>query len=221
MDIREKYRELFNKWKVEKDNNSNKASNSKNKAIGIIITFGIIFLLSIFLFIVNYRLGCLLFVVNLITFFIGMAFTPIGKRKDIDGMMKKSIIQLLSTELNVSVPNIEYELNNVFRGHKELQGHEEIEIYYVGKSKRQRPILVEDWFWNEEKFIVVYDVLGKKFKKNIREEQKADLQVENLKLRNEGLEIDNSMKKTWECAYCGNINMGTEMNCIKCGASRK
>ena len=78
----------------------------------------------------------------------------------------------------------------------------------------------DNWWLTNESADVIENALNQKYKRTANEETKADLHIENLKLQNESLEIDNTQKKFWVCSFCGNTNRGDDMSCIKCGGTR-
>jgi hypothetical protein len=66
----------------------------------------------------------------------------------------------------------------------------------------------------------VYNILSRKFKQESYTDSTMDLNLENLKLQNESIDIDNKQKRFWRCDYCNNMNRAEEMKCLGCGAAR-
>ena len=76
-------------------------------------------------------------------------------------------------------------------------------------------------FWqNVDCINGVQDLLSRKFKGIDFDNKSHDLKLENLKLQNESIAIDNNQKKFWTCQFCGNINRADDMSCLKCGGIR-
>ena len=76
-------------------------------------------------------------------------------------------------------------------------------------------------FWqNVDCINGVQDLLSRKFKGIDFDNKSQDLKLENLKLQNESIAIDNTQKKFWTCQFCGNMNRADDMSCIKCGGIR-
>ncbi len=76
-------------------------------------------------------------------------------------------------------------------------------------------------FWqNVDCINGVQDLLSRKFKGIDFDNKSQDLKLENLKLQNESIVIDNTQKKFWTCQFCGNMNRADDMSCIKCGGIR-
>ena len=76
-------------------------------------------------------------------------------------------------------------------------------------------------FWqNVDCINGVRDLLSRKFKGIDFDNKSQDLKLENLKLQNESIAIDNTQKKFWTCQFCGNMNRADDMSCIKCGGIR-
>ena len=80
--------------------------------------------------------------------------------------------------------------------------------------------LKDSWYTSEEQLEVIDKALARKYKKQSNEDITSDLQLENLVLKNKSIAIDNDQKKFWKCDYCENVNHGTDMKCINCGAVR-
>lgn len=82
------------------------------------------------------------------------------------------------------------------------------------------PQFKTDWWKHNDNVDVIENALDQKYRRNSTEVKASELHIENLKLQNESLEIDNSQKKFWVCTFCGNTNRGDDMSCIKCGGIR-
>lgn len=82
------------------------------------------------------------------------------------------------------------------------------------------PDMKNDWWCVQGKIDVVCTALSRKYQRTANDMAKSDLEVENLKLQNESIAIDNVQKKFWTCQFCGNMNRADDMSCIKCGAIR-
>ena len=82
------------------------------------------------------------------------------------------------------------------------------------------PQFKKDWWKYNDSVDVIENALEQKYRRHLSEEKTTELHIENLKLQNESLEIDNSQKAFWVCSFCGNTNRGEDMSCIKCGGIR-
>lgn len=82
------------------------------------------------------------------------------------------------------------------------------------------PDMKNNWWCVQGKIDVVCTALSRKYQRTANDLAKSDLEVENLKLQNESIAIDNVQKKFWTCQFCGNMNRADDMSCIKCGAIR-
>lgn len=109
------------------------------------------------------------------------------------------VITELCMQFNITPAQFEFDITPILNQHPELR----------------------EWWTSQEKIEVVVEALTRKYKRTYNELEKSDLEVQNLKLQNESIKIDNTQKKFWTCAYCGNYNPGLEMSCIKCGAARR
>ena len=73
---------------------------------------------------------------------------------------------------------------------------------------------------SDEDIDLIEKELKKKYEKQVVESELNQLKIENLKLQNESISIDNEQKKFWTCNFCGNMNRADDMSCIKCGGIR-
>lgn len=90
----------------------------------------------------------------------------------------------------------------------------------VNGMRHDEKIINYGFFKSLEHIKAVEDLLAEKFKKRVYTNDKQDLSLQNLKLKNESLAIDNAQKKFWVCNFCGNMNRSDDMSCIKCGGVR-
>lgn len=122
-------------------------------------------------------------------------------------------VAYLMTTLDISAEKFNFTLNDILKEHIEL---------------------ADCWWYNTDRVNVIKDELYKVLHIDKNNLEKSDLIVrkiqlqneglsidnEHMKLQNESLSIDNEQKKFWTCQYCGNMNRGEDMSCIKCGANR-
>lgn len=120
------------------------------------------------------------------------------KQTALINLLRQFVIAELCQQFSLSQYQIEYDLTPILNQHPELN----------------------EWWIDQEKIDVVVEALIRKYKRTYNELEKSDLQVENLKLQNESIAIDNIQKRFWTCTYCGNMNRADDMSCIKCGAIR-
>lgn len=113
-------------------------------------------------------------------------------------LLRKFVISELCQQFNISSYQIEYDLTPILNQHPEIR----------------------DWWTDQEKIDVIVEALVRKYKRTYNELEKSDLEVQNLKLQNESIAIDNTQKKFWTCQFCGNMNRADDMSCIKCGGIR-
>lgn len=121
-----------------------------------------------------------------------------AKRTALIELLRQFVISELCQQFNLSSYQIEYDLTPIINQHPELS----------------------DWWTDQEKIDVVIEALMRKYKRTNNELEMSDLKVQNLKLQNEGIAIDNTQKKFWTCQFCGNMNRADDMSCIKCGGIR-
>jgi len=76
------------------------------------------------------------------------------------------------------------------------------------------------WWQKQSSVAVVEKALNDKYHRYTIEQQTGNLKVENLKLQNESIAIDNTQKKLWTCPHCGNVNRADDLSCISCGGNR-
>ena len=77
-----------------------------------------------------------------------------------------------------------------------------------------------NWWMSINNVDVINEALKIKYNYVMTDLEKSNLQVQQLRLQNEGLAIDNQQKKFWTCTFCGNMNRADDMQCIKCGGQR-
>ena len=77
-----------------------------------------------------------------------------------------------------------------------------------------------NWWLSLNNIAVINEALKIKYNYVMTDIEKSNLQVQQLKLQNEGIAIDNQQKKFWTCNFCGNMNRAEDMQCIKCGGQR-
>ena len=145
--------------------------------------------------------------------------------------VKEQCLEIFAQNLNISV----YELSDalktyISRNKKEL----EIEEAYNYNSfinpatgrvnTKKESFKIENFWLDKKKVDWIYNKLCTKYKKSMVKEDltidKLRLQNEQLKLQNKELEIKIDLAKPWTCQYCGNMNRGDDMSCLKCGANR-
>ena len=90
----------------------------------------------------------------------------------------------------------------------------------VDGIRHTETITTYDFWQNTDCINGVKDLLGRKFKSINFTDSEQDLKLQNLKLQNESIAIDNTQKKFWTCQFCGNMNRADDMSCIKCGGIR-
>lgn len=122
----------------------------------------------------------------------------ISKKEELNPKWRDFVIQELCMRFGITPTQFEYDLTPILYQHPELK----------------------EWWMEQERIDVVIEALTRKYKRTYNELEKSDLEVENLKLRNEGIAIDNTQKKFWTCQFCGNMNRADDMSCIKCGGVR-
>lgn len=170
-------------------------------------------------------------------FFI-FSFIPRKNNVDYDielyNEIKEDIIYYISSLCNTSVENISYDINNFITRNKRQLGVETKTIYSkftnpaTGRiNTRQENISIESFWLDKRKVDFIYDKCCEKYHKKstsmVKENlsiQKSQLQNENLSLKNETLKIKINLTKPWTCQFCGNMNRGSDMECLKCGGIR-
>ena len=108
-------------------------------------------------------------------------------------------VSYLCERFNLTQAQLNYDLTGILNAHPQFK---------------------QDWWKHNDYVDVIANALEQKYRRNTTEEKVSELHIENLKLQNESLEIDNSQKKLWVCSFCGNTNRGDDMSCIKCGGIR-
>jgi len=83
-----------------------------------------------------------------------------------------------------------------------------------------RGLISDRWCFSDEDIDIIEKELKKKYEKQVTESELKQLKIENLKLQNEGIAIDNVQKKFWRCVSCGNLNRADDMRCPSCGGIR-
>jgi len=221
-----KVSELNSKIEQNNDTNSQATNNfKKTKKINSIIQFTVPALL-IFLFFFtavlhnneNEILNGILIIFFVISLIAGLVFY--GASYIIFGHKEKQLIQLVRKleENNKEIYSQLYELKLTYLS--ELFNTTKSQIIFDLEDIVKTHSTLFNWYQTNESTDVVIKALQEKYKMHTNKLITSDLQVENLKLQNEGIAIDNSQKKFWTCQFCGNMNRADEMSCIKCGGIR-
>ena len=148
--------------------------------------------------------------------------------------IKEDCISYFAELFDMSVSNIEYDVDNFISRNRKRLGVETVYTYRkytnpaTGRINTEKTTNYIEHFWlYKDKVDFVYDKLYEKYHKRIRSEikenlsiEKSKLQNEQLSLKNENLKVKINLTKPWTCNFCGNMNRGDDMSCIKCGGIR-
>lgn len=179
---------------------------------------------------------CILGSIGLMIFALNMK----PQRADIDydvllyDEIKENIIYTFAGIFGTSEENVKYDINNLISRNKRQLGIEEQIIctrFYnntTGRMNTKREKRNVEHFWLEKRKVdFIYDKFCEKYHKKSNERIKDDLSIEKAKLQNENLSLTNetikikiNLTKPWTCQFCGNMNRGSDMECLKCGGIR-
>ena len=148
--------------------------------------------------------------------------------------IKSALIYYWADLFDETLDNLTYDINNFITRNKKQLGVEVKTIYTQFRNPatnrintKSENVNIEHFWLDKRKVDFIYDKCCEKYHKKststIKENlsiQKSQLQNENLSLKNETLKIKINLIKPWTCQFCGNMNHGDDMSCLKCGGVR-
>jgi len=148
--------------------------------------------------------------------------------------VREQVIQYFSDAIGISIEDVEYDIKNIVSRNKRILNTTERWVYdqhynpATGRMNTSKELVLIESFWIEKsKVDFIFNRLCEKYHRKvngiIKDElsvEKAKLQNENLSLKNETIKIKINLTKPWICQFCGNMNRGDDMSCLKCGGVR-
>lgn len=148
--------------------------------------------------------------------------------------VREQVIQYFSDAIGISIEDVEYDIKNIISRNKRILNTTERWVYdkhynpATGRINTSKELVLIESFWVEKsKVDFIFNRLCEKYHRKvngiIKDElsvEKAKLQNENLSLKNETIKIKINLTRPWTCQFCGNMNRGDDMSCLKCGGIR-